>query len=65
MGLRQRLALLCVRLAAILMIAGVLLALPEPNNGDVVRYKNALVVLIALVLVGKALFDTFFYDRHR
>ncbi|HZP84891.1 MAG TPA: hypothetical protein VFB21_24860 [Chthonomonadaceae bacterium] len=65
MGLRQRLATLCVRLAAILMVAGVLLVLPDPNSGDVVRYKNALVVLISLVLVGKSLFDTFFYDRYR
>lgn len=60
---RQHLGQFFVRLAVILLVAGLLLILPDSPNGDVLRYKNAVVVLAAIVVVGKLLYDTFFYER--
>ncbi len=64
MSLRQRLGVFCVRLAVIMIGAGVLMAVPEPQTDDVLRYKNAVVVLVSVILAGKLLFDTLFYDRY-
>ncbi len=62
MHLRQRIALLCTRLAFILIGTVLLLMLPEPASGQVLYFKNALVAFISVILIGKTLFDTFFYN---
>lgn len=62
---RQRLGNFVVRFAVILLAAGLLLLLPESQAGDVLRYKNAIVVLVAIICTGKLLYDTFFYERFR
>ncbi|HZO88934.1 MAG TPA: hypothetical protein VFB38_11405 [Chthonomonadaceae bacterium] len=64
MGLRQRLGRFFVRLSLILIGAGVVISLPDPDTGDVVRAKNAIVALVSVILIGVLLFDTFFYDRY-
>jgi hypothetical protein len=63
MSFEQRIGRFFVRLATILIVAGLLLFLPDSQNGDILRYKNAMVVLVAIVAIGKILYDTFFYDR--
>ena len=63
MPFRQQLGHFFVRLAAILLVTGLLLALPDSPTGDILRYKNAVVVFVAIVAVGKLLYDTFFYER--
>jgi uncharacterized membrane protein len=52
------------RLAAILIVAGLLLALPEPADQSVVPIKNAVICLLAVILVGVLIYNTFFYDRY-
>lgn len=58
-----RLARLFVRLAAVCLGAALLMALPDSPADDVMRYKNAVVAFVAVVLMGKILFDTFFFER--
>jgi hypothetical protein len=64
MSLRRRLATFCVRLAMLLIAMGVLFLLPEPYNDDMLHFKNAAVALFGVILTGKLLFDTLFYDRY-
>lgn len=65
MRFKQRIGHFLVRFAVVLLTAGLLLSLPDPETGDVLRYKNAIVVLVAIVATGKILYDTFFYERFR
>ena len=60
---RQRVADLCMRVGVILLVTALIIALPEPSGDSVVRYKNAVTALACVVLLGKTLFDTFFYDH--
>jgi len=64
MTLKQRIGQFCIRFAIVLLVAGLLLSLPDTNSNDVLRYKNALTVLIAVIATGKILYDTFFYERY-
>lgn len=64
MAVRQRIARFCIRLAWLLITAGVLLALPEPPSDDILHFKNALIALGFVIALGKLLFDTLFYDRY-
>ena len=47
-------------------VAGVVwvLSLPEPDPESIMHYRNAVVVLFAVVYSGKTLYDTLFYDRY-
>jgi hypothetical protein len=68
MALRKRLLGLALRVAAVVLVAGVVIALPDVATVDadsILRYKNAIVVLIGIVLTGKFLYDTFFFERLR
>ena len=58
------LARLLLRLSVIFIAAGGLVLLPEPDGDSALRYKNAAVVLCAIILGGKTLYDTLFYDRY-
>ncbi len=59
----QRLARLGSRLLMVYLGAWLLILLPDTPGDDLLRYKNAVVVFAAIVLTGKYLFDTFFYER--
>ena len=59
----KRLGRLFVRLLILGVGAALLISLPDMPSDDVLRYKNAVVTLITLILGGKMLFDTFFYER--
>lgn len=64
MNWAQRLGMLALRLSVTAGCAALLIALPDPSPDDTLRFKNAIVVLVAIVVAGKQLFDTFFYDRY-
>jgi hypothetical protein len=65
MSLRKRLGVLCIRLAVIVIGAACLFMLPDPQTGELLHFKNAIVSLLSVILVGIALYDTLFYDRQR
>lgn len=58
-----RWALLLVRLAQILLVAYLLRWLSFPLLEEWMPVKNFLVAVGTVVLIGKTLFDTFFYDH--
>lgn len=62
---RQAIGRFLVRFAAVLLATGLLLSLPDVDTGDALRYKNAVVVFLAIITTGKLLYDTFFYERFR
>ena len=59
----RRLAQLLARLVVVYLGAWLLILLPESPAEDILRYKNAVVVFVAIALTGKFLYDTFFYER--
>jgi hypothetical protein len=63
MSWQERMAEFCVRLAVLLIVAGILILVPEPQTIDVLRFKNAGVAFVTVILIGVLLFDTFFYDH--
>lgn len=63
MSLRKRIGLFLVRLAAMLIAAGVLLCLPDAGSTELITYKNAIVSFLLVISLGKLLLDTFFFDR--
>ncbi len=52
------------RLASLCVVAGVLVAIPDADSGDILHYKNALVAFAFVISLGKLLYDTFFFDRY-
>lgn len=40
------------------------IVLPLPVINDYLTVKNALIAFVAIVCVGRAILDTFFYDRY-
>jgi len=57
---------LVVRVLVVTLVAALLIALPDtwlPDTDSIVRYKNAIVVLVSVVTSGKFLYDTLFYER--
>ena len=54
---------LAVRLSVITLAAVVATRLPLPVLEDWLPVKNVVVAVMAILLIGKALYDTFFYDR--
>lgn len=65
MSFQKRLGVFCVRIAVILLVSGGLLLIPEANNGELLHYKNAIVSLLTVIMIGVVLYDTLFYDRQR
>lgn len=65
MTTRQRIGVFCIRLAGILLISAFLLWLPDIQNGSVLQMKNVFVSLLAVIMIGVSLYDTFFYNRSR
>ena len=61
---RSLLSRLLLRLSLIFIVAGALILLPEADSESILHYKNAVVVLCAIILSGKTLCDTLFYDRY-
>lgn len=59
----ERWSLLLVRVAAILAGAVFCSRLPLPVLEEWLPLKNVAVAVAAVVLTGRALYDTFFYDR--
>lgn len=57
--IRNGIKLLILGLTALWVVT-----LPEPNPESLLHYRNAVVVLVSVVLAGKILFDTLFYDRY-
>lgn len=53
------------RLAVVAIVVTVVAALPWGGPLGPVRVKHALLVLLTVVGIGKALLDTFYYDRYR
>jgi len=42
-----------------------LMLLPSPTESLSLRLKNGLLGVVAVLFVGKSLYDTLFYDRYR
>lgn len=59
----ERLLILALRLSAIAVVAWGLMQIPLPLLDAWLPLRNVFVVLGALIAGGKALFDTFFYER--
>ena len=63
---RQRQRPRCLWFLVGLFVAGCLYVLPGPAGGENYRsIQEGVVVFGCLVWLGKALYDTFFYDRYR
>ena len=60
----QRALDLCLRLALIFLGAWIALHLPFPLLDDWLPVKNVVVAITAIVLSGKSLYDTLFFDRY-
>ena len=65
MSLRKQLGRFVQRLSTLCVVSGVLIAIPDPGTGEILHYKNAVVAFAFVVLLGKLLYDTFFFDRYR
>lgn len=53
------------RLSLILLFFWILALLPSPTEAIPLRLKNGLVGIIAVLYIGKTLYDTLFYDHYR
>ena len=49
----------------IILIGWCLALLPSPSESIPLRLKNGLVGICAVLMVGKSLYDTLFYDRYQ
>lgn len=66
MRAQNRWLLLLLRVVVVVVVSGLLIAIPEnwlAEADSIVRYKNAIVVLCGIVVAGKFLYDTLFYER--
>ena len=54
-----------LQIAIIGAAAWLLTLLPSPTPAVPLRLKNGLVAIFAVLAVGKALYDTLFYDHYR
>lgn len=64
MARHKRLYQLVSRLLLLLLVTDRLMALPPPGPDSILHYKNAVLVLLSVILAGKMLYDTLFYDRY-
>jgi hypothetical protein len=53
------------RLSVVITVAWALSLLPSPTESVPLRLKNGIVGIVALLYVGKMLYDTLFYDRYQ
>jgi hypothetical protein len=60
----ERWALLALRLAMICLVAWIAIELPMPVLEDWLAVKDVTVAVAAIILSGKVLFDTLFYDHY-
>lgn len=51
------------RVAIIAVVAAILLRLPLPIFDEYLALRDVIIVATAVMLTGKSVFDTFFYDR--
>jgi sterol desaturase/sphingolipid hydroxylase (fatty acid hydroxylase superfamily) len=65
MSIRQRMGVFCIRVAGILLGAAFLWWLPDFQTNGILRVKNVLISFVTVIMVGVALYDTFFYNRSR
>ena len=56
---------LCYRLFLIVGYSWVGIHLELPIIADYLPLKNVLICLVAILLIGKTLFDSLFYDHYR
>ena len=61
----ERWLLALTRIAVNFLVAALLMRLPLPIVEDWLAIKDVLVAVTAVILSGKCLFDTFFYDHFR
>lgn len=54
-----------VRLCGLLALSAFLYALPDPDVGEFVRLKNALISFFTVIGIGTLIYNTFFYERYR
>lgn len=59
----QLLVRLTYRLALLALALGVLASMPWGYSLGLIRVKHAVLTLLTIVGIGKALLDTFYYDR--
>jgi hypothetical protein len=52
------------QVALIAVAAAVLMRLPLPIFDDYLALRDVIIVATAVILIGKSVFDTFFYDRY-
>ena len=63
MTLARKLQFFGRRIAGLLIVSGVVLSLPDIASDGILRYKNAITAFAFVLLLGKFLYDTFFFDR--
>ena len=56
---------LLYRISVGITIIWALMLLPSPTEALPLRLKNGLLSIVAVLFVGKCLYDTLFYDRYR
>ncbi len=53
------------RLCVLIIVFWALALLPSPTDDVPLRLKNGLVGLLAILFLGKLLYDTLFFDRYQ
>ncbi len=53
-----------IKILLIVLAAAWIVRLPEAEPDTLLHYRNAIVVLSAVVMAGKILYDTLFFDRY-
>ena len=51
------------RLSGLFIVLGVVLSLPDIATDGPLRYKNAAAAFAFVLMLGKLLYDTFFFER--
>ena len=64
MSLAERWALFALRAAEIGLCAWIAVLLPLPILDEWLPVKNVVIAVFTIVLIGKSLFDTLFFDRY-
>ncbi|MCC2668232.1 MAG: hypothetical protein K0Q72_703 [Armatimonadetes bacterium] len=59
----ERWLLALTRIAINFLAAAILMRLPLPIVADWLAIKDVVIAVVAVILSGKCLFDTFFYDH--
>jgi hypothetical protein len=59
----ERWLLTLSRIVIIFLVASILTRLPLPIVEDWLPIKDVVIAVVSVILAGKCLFDTFFYDH--